>query len=295
MDHTPVAPSNPSEHVGIALARMRRAAGVSGDELGRRVGVSQATVSRIENGRSPADPALIGRLAHALGAPDDVVRDLMNRAVLTQGRLADWQPSSISIARTQRSIGRREEQIRELRCFEAAIIHGLLQTSEYARALLRAFQFQEEVVAGESANPAVSVAEALSARVGRQEVLTDPSKSFRFVMAEAVLSNTFCPPVDMLGQIERLRDLAEQAGNVSIRIVPASARTAVPPLHGFEIFDTESVMVDTFNTSLTSVAEADILLYQRVFEEFDSNATAEIGPILDSYQDHYTQVLLSGR
>ena len=108
---------------------------------------------------------------------------------------------------------------------------------------------------------------------------------------EAALSNNFCPPEDMVGQIRRLREISRQYDNVSIRIVPESARPVMPALHGFELFDDKLVAVDTFNTSLTSTSEPDIRLYRHVFDSFEAEATAEIDPIVARYQAHYASQL----
>jgi hypothetical protein len=161
------------------------------------------------------------------------------------------------------------------------------------RALLSVFQIQEHVLVEGRGNAAASVAESLSARVGRQELLTDPRKSFRFVMMDAALSNSFCAPVEMLAQIQRIRTVGMRQENVSIAIVPADTRCEIPPLHGFEILGDKLVMVDTFNTSLTSESEADVRLYRKIFESFAAQAVTEIEPILARHEAHYTELLIA--
>ena len=285
---------DPNEQVGATLARLRRAKGLSGGEAGRRAGMSQAKVSRIENGIGHHSPADIGKLARALEVDEAVVVQMMSRAEIAHRRPTDWRPAPVGLAGAQRVIAAEEAGVETLFCFESTIVHGLLQTSEYARALLSVFQIQEHVLAVDVGNPAASVAESLSARVGRQEILTDPRRSFRFVMMEAALSNSFCAPVDMLAQIHRLGEVRERLRNVSIAIVPAAARSVIPPLHGFEILGDKLVMVDTFNTSLTSDAEPDVRLYRKVFESFAAHAVTDIEPILARYRDHYTELLVAG-
>jgi hypothetical protein len=217
----------------------------------------------------------------------------MRRAQIALSRPTDWRPLPIGLSEAQRSIAERESTAVTLRLFESTIIHGLLQTSEYARALLSVFQIQEHVVPDDMSNPAASIAEALSARVARQAILADSRRSFRFVMMEPALSNRFCPPTEMLGQIGRLRDINNQFDNVSIRIVPAGTRAAIPPLHGFELIDDRSVILDTFNASLISAGEADIRIYRQIFDSFERQSIAEIDSILREYQTHYRGLLLS--
>lgn len=286
-------PTDPDEPIGAVLARLRRAGGLSGEEAGRRAGMSQAKVSRIETGRLQPNPKDIGRLARALGAGEGLVNQLLSRLEIAQHRPTDWTPSPIGLASTQRVIAEREAEVTVIRGFESTIIHGLLQTGEYARALLSVFQMQELVLPTDIGSPVASVAEALAARFGRQKLLADSRRSFQFVMMEAALSNNFCPPEDMLGQIRRLREVKDQFDNVSIRIVPAGAKPTIPALHGFEIFDDKFVSLDTFNTSLTSTSTVDVRLYRHVFDSFEAQATAEIEPIIAKYQVHYTAQLSS--
>lgn len=255
--------------------------------------MSQAKVSRIETGVLYPSTQDVSRLARALGVDEPLVGQLARRTVIAQRRPTDWISSPVGLASAQRVIAEREAEVKAIRAFEPTIIHGLLQTGEYARALLSVFQMQEAAIPDQARNPAASVAEALAARIGRQEILADPQRSFQFVIMEAALINNFCPPEDMLGQIRRLREVDRQHDNVSVKIVPTSARPLIPALHGFEIFDDKLVTVDTFNTSLTSTSEADLRLYRHVFDSFDAESTADIDPIIARYQVDYAQRLSS--
>jgi hypothetical protein len=214
---------DPDEPVGAILARMRRAQGLSGRKLGQLAGMSQPKVSRIESGKGLPDPQDIGRLARALGAGEEFALALMDRAETAHDRMTDWRPSPIGLAGAQKSLVRWEGAAGTLRCFEPTIVQGLLQTSEYARSLFAAFQEYWAVDGLESSSSAV--AEAVSARVRRQEILSDPAKSIRFVLMEAVLSNRFCAPADMLGQIKRLREVH---GTNSSTTAWSSSRSSTP-------------------------------------------------------------------
>jgi predicted RNA-binding Zn-ribbon protein involved in translation (DUF1610 family) len=58
--------------LGDRLRRLRRAAGLTGKELGARTGMGQSRVSEIETGRRPPSPAEAERLASALGAGSEL-------------------------------------------------------------------------------------------------------------------------------------------------------------------------------------------------------------------------------
>ena len=288
MSQSGVSP-DPDEPVGAIIARMRRAKGLTGGDLGRLAGMSQPKVSRIENGKGNPDPEDIGRLARALGADDDLARQLAEQAETSQNRMTDWRPSPIGVAGTQQTVGQAEAAVVTLRCFDPTLVPGLLQTSEYARSLLTTFQ--KYWVPDRPQNAASAVLEAVSARVQRQEVLSDATKTFRFVLYEAVLRNQVCSPDDMLGQVRRLRDLRGLYDNVSVRIVPADATPAIPAMHGFELFDDSLVMVDLLNTTLSSQGRADTRLYRDMFDVFEAESVLDIDPILDRYHRHYAALL----
>jgi transcriptional regulator with XRE-family HTH domain len=280
------------EPVGVVLARMRRTKGLTGAQLGRLAKMSQPKISRIETGRGLADPDDIGRLARALGADDELAQLLMAQAEAAQTRMTGWQPHpAIGLAGTQQQVGESEATVGTLRIFEPAVVPGLLQTSEYARAVLSGFQL---LIPDFADNSDAAILEAVTARLGRQEILSDPGKSFRFVMTESVLANPFCPPEDMLGQIRRLREVKTRYRNVSLRIIPRQSTPAIPPMHGFELFDDRSVIAEVFNSGLSSQNRADAQLYRTVFDLFEAESVDDIDPILDTYQRLYTRQLSSG-
>jgi transcriptional regulator with XRE-family HTH domain len=275
-----------NESVGKALYRLRKRAGLTGQQLGRAVKMSQAKISRIENGVGAVDPADVRRVAHELNASEEEVARLIELAESGHNRMADWRPTELGAAGRQHEFAQLEATTQELRVFQPAVVVGLLQTSEYARAILAPFT---EVADSRTADSTVDVSEAVSARVRRHEVLADATKQFRFVMAETVLTNRLCRPADMLAQLDRIREVARQE-NVTVSIVPENARWPIPPYHGFELADDRAVLVDTFNTTLRSRGRADIRLYRDVFDALERSGTTDIDPIIDRHFDIYLEL-----
>jgi transcriptional regulator with XRE-family HTH domain len=277
-------PAAPEPSPGVALSRLRRKAGLTGEQLGRMVRMSQAKISRIETGATVASPADVGRIARALGATRDVVDTLTEQAEQAQNRLTDWRLTAGTVSSIQREVARIEADTREFRVFQPTIVFGLAQTSEYARAVLAAV-YESRLPANREAQFTV-VPEAVSARMRRQEVLAEPGRRFYFLMTESVLTNRIVDPVYMLAQIERLRQVAAPA-NVSLKIIPTEATLALPPFHGFEVLDDKCAMVDAFNTSMVTRGREDIRFYRHVFDTLDENATADIAPILNRHRRIY--------
>jgi transcriptional regulator with XRE-family HTH domain len=271
--------------IGAQLSRLRRAAGMTGQQLAGLVGMSQPTISRIERGVTVPGPADVEKLARALHAPQALIDDLVEQAEHAhEGRMTDWRPTRGAVANIQREVEQLEGETRTFRVFQPTVVVGLAQTSEYARAVLGVTHAVRTGVSAEGGFGAVP--EAVSVRMHRQVALVDPRKQFHFVMTEAVLNNRVVRAEHMPAQIERIREVARQP-NVTVAIVPADAPLAIPPYHGFELLDDRLVIVDVYNTLLTTRGQSDIATYVRAFESFERLATTEIDPILDRYHDMY--------
>jgi len=277
------------EPVGETLARMRKAKRLTGAELAALVEMSQPKISRIERGQVLADPADIGVIARALGADEALANSLMEHTEHSHNRMTDLRPTTIDLPNSQKGMAEWESAARVVRDFESAAFNGLLQTGAYAQAVLRAFQRLAQRGTGEPSK--ALVAQAVAERVRRQQLLTDPARSFRFVMTESVFRNRICSPVDMLGQIDHLRDVAESYDNVMIGIVPDTAPLAIPPMHGFALLDDKMVVIDTFNTGLISRGRTDAQRYRQVFDTFEEQARTDIGDILTRYRRLYIDLL----
>jgi transcriptional regulator with XRE-family HTH domain len=62
--------------IATNLRRAREACGLSQDDLARASGLTQMTISRLENGRNTPYPRTVKRLARALRVrPDDLTAD----------------------------------------------------------------------------------------------------------------------------------------------------------------------------------------------------------------------------
>lgn len=295
MTTSPSAPLGPDESVGAALLRLRRARRLTGAQLADRVEMSQPKISRIERGRGLPDPEDVGRIARALGADEDLVRQLMDRAESAHDRMTDWRPTAVGLAGRQRSLADWEAESQVVRDFQPAVVPGLLQTSGYARFSLRAFQ---SLIAQDSTPPADNAAltadaalfAAVSERMRRQEALADSGKSFLFVITETVLRSRFCPAAEMVAQIDRIRQIAD-APNVTIQILPDDAFVDLAPMHGFTLLDDRLIIVDLYNTGLISRGRNDARQYRQVFDWFEGRAETDIDPILARYEALYIESL----
>ncbi|NMO57810.1 helix-turn-helix domain-containing protein [Actinoplanes sp. TBRC 11911] len=283
MPDTSDVPRGPAEELGVALTKIRKAKGLTGTRLAGMVEMSQAKISRIENAITLPDPADIEKIARALDAGEADTRRLVELAEQAHDRMTDWRSLWATLASIQREIRQIELGVKQLKDFQSAIVAGLLQTSEYARAVLSSFR---PITRLEDPANDVAIPAAVSARVQRQEVLGDRERTFEFVMTESVLANRICPPEQMAAQIRRLRELSSQP-NITIAIIPAATALSLPPMHSFNMFDDETVMVELLNTGILSQGKADVRAYCRAFDTFKSHATLDIDALLDKHLAGY--------
>ncbi|WP_434096502.1 DUF5753 domain-containing protein [Streptomyces mobaraensis] len=128
-----------------------------------------------------------------------------------------------------------------LRAWESSWIVGVLQTPDYARAILTSFT--------ELHRSQRDVEEAVQARMNRQSGLYDSGKRYHVLLWEAVLHTRICPPSVLAGQLDRLLEVAG-LDTVELGIVPLRATLKVPPGVGFWIYDDRQVIVETWDAEL---------------------------------------------
>ena len=126
------------QELGAALRRLRKAAGLSGEEMAAALGISQSRVSRMELGQQIAAPAVVDGWARAAGASDTERETLLGIAEAAAAEMVSWRKAMA------RGLAKLQEDSRELEAsaatilnFQTAGIPGLLQVPEYARRAIR--------------------------------------------------------------------------------------------------------------------------------------------------------------
>lgn len=289
MTDSPNSAGQPTEPVGAILARWRRRRKLTGHALGDLVGMSQAKISRLETGAVAAEPGDVRLLAEALGMPPAEVNRVVELAERADDRLTDWTSAQPGLAERQREMGNIEQSAKEHRIFQPTVVPGLMQTSEYARAILS--DLRDELDDARIADSMGAVSAAVNARMQRNHILLLPDREFHFLITEQVLRNLVCKPAEMIAQIDRMREVAAYP-NVQLRVVADDAQLPIAPYHGFYIADNRVVTVDLFTASMKSSGRRTIHAHRRVFDALERVGLAETDELLDGYQAHYAQMLL---
>lgn len=239
---------------GAELRYYRERAGLSQTELAALVNVSHDVISKIETGDRPPAKDFPERL--------DAVPQLD-----TNGALARlWENLRKGLRHRAmpgwfRPWANIEAEATILRWYEPMLVPGLLQTEEYARAIL---------AAGPGSRPD-DLDDQVAARMGRQAILDRAdAPQLWSVLDEGVLHRCVSSAKVMLGQLEHLADMAERPWT-SIQVIPASAGEHAGLLGGFIIADLDGVpsMVYLETSAEGQIADSPAIVTHVTFR-FDS-------------------------
>ncbi len=223
-------PTIRSRQVAGELRRLRKQAGLTTGEVGARLGLSQAKVSRVETGTSGLRLRDVEAMLGLYRVPEprqEEILDQVRRAAepgwaQVHGRelpeqwqtLIDWESKAVA-----------------LRSHHATLVPDLLQTADFARA----------VIAGTAPGPLTEreLDGLVAGRLARQTILSRPRPpELHALVGEVALRAPIGGAQVLAGQLRRLAEVVRKP-NVVLRVVPLAAG-AHPGLDGaFLLMDFE--------------------------------------------------------
>ena len=207
----PDTTSTPEAVLGAELRRLRLESGWSQEDLAARIQFSSALVGFVERAERSAKQDFVLRCEAALGA-DGVLQKL-------------WAACGKTSPRWFRPWTKIESEALAIRTWQPLVIPGLLQTADYARALLSA----------EPAGSEEQVEELLKARIQRQKIFERASPPVMSVLIdEGVLYRPVGGREVMYHQLEHLLDMMARP-RVTVQVVPVSIGATAGLLGGFSI------------------------------------------------------------
>ncbi|GAA1509091.1 helix-turn-helix transcriptional regulator [Sphaerisporangium rubeum] len=199
--------------LGSQLRRLRENKGITREEAGHQIRGSESKISRMELGRVGFKERDVADLLTYYGVADiearTAVMDLVERANEPGWwhRFNDLLPSWF-----QAYVG-LEEAATRIRTYEVQFVPGLLQTKEYARAV---------ITAGAAGIGPAEIARRVDLRMERQRVLDRPDGPvFWAVIDEAALRRPIGGAEVMRGQLQHLLELMRLPG-ITIQVMPFS-------------------------------------------------------------------------
>ncbi|MET9398149.1 helix-turn-helix transcriptional regulator [Kitasatospora sp. NPDC002965] len=246
------------QELAATLKELRQRAGLSGARLAVRCNMSQSKISRIENGKTPANPVDVEQILRALDAPPDV---LARVAELVRLAHTEWQDLR-SLRRRglqykQQELAGMEAGTVEFRYFLLSMITGLLSTPEYIRASL--------------AHLGGDQSRLIARKLSRQEVLYDARKRFTFLLSEMAVRWPLISAPAMAVQLDRLASVS-RLPNVRIGVIPLRGRMPVAPMDTFTIYDKSLVTIETTSGVLVIRDPRDVVMHVEAFSTMESYA-----------------------
>jgi hypothetical protein len=153
--------------------------------------------------------------------------------------------------------------------WEAQVMPGLLQTDEYARAVIEA---------GVGVDESETIQHRLALRMARQAVLTrEPPPTLRVVLDEAVLHRVVGGPEVLHRQLGRLAEASRWPG-VELLILPFSAGAHAGQTESFMVLEFEPgsrapvVHIEGLTGGLFRVKPSEVEVYQRALGDLRERA-----------------------
>ncbi|MCA1222838.1 helix-turn-helix domain-containing protein [Streptomyces sp. 8L] len=201
---------------GRQLKLLRQRAGLEREGLGKLVGYSPSSIASFEQGRRIPTPAAIDKADEVLGA-GGILAALKEEVAKAQYPVFFRDMAALEA----NAVGLYE--------YAVQVVPGLLQTDDYARAVLR---MRRPVIDDDV------IEQRVVGRLARQEIYARrPAPSLSFLIEEAVLHQLLGGRAVLRGQLEQILLLAHNR-NVEVQIMPLGREDHAGLMGAFTMIDT---------------------------------------------------------
>ncbi|WP_165970565.1 helix-turn-helix transcriptional regulator [Actinomadura sp. 6K520] len=258
--------------LGAQLRKIREERGLTLDEAAALLSMSKSAISRMENAQVVARTHEVNYIAMMYGLPEDDDLRVALVGLATGGRSRDW-------IRRHKLPGKGpnygeyvllEQDSSELFAYHADVIPGLLQTPEYARAVMTSVP----------SSGAKDIDQLVAYRMARKEALTRTEPlSISAVVGEAAICQWMGGREVMIAQLQYLLELTEWP-NIELRVLPFTA-TRNPGVDGsFAVLHVEAgnfpiVIVDGLQRRIFIDEDEGVAAYRAIQVELRRIALTE--------------------
>ncbi|MGH3765183.1 MAG: helix-turn-helix domain-containing protein [Pseudonocardiaceae bacterium] len=264
--------------LGSDLRALREAAKISTENAAAALSWYRAKVSKVETGAvrlTAAELSSLLKLYQADDATSERVQRLGEEArrKTSPARLPDWASKFVSL----------EASATEIKLFFGDFIPGMLQTRDYAKAVL-----STSVIV-----PPADVEEMAASREHRAERLRSGAPLLWVVLGEEALRRTVGGPQVQRGQLIRLREMAEMP-NVTVQVMPLSSGAHAALGMSFHLLDfgqSRTVYIEGLTSSDYLVRPQHTQAYNLVFDRLrvaslgDRESLAIINMLIDELEE----------
>jgi transcriptional regulator with XRE-family HTH domain len=262
--------------LGAAIRDLRRDAGFTADDLGRKIGQGRIVVSRLETGARRPDVGHVLKILDALGIGEGTEQYRTLVRVARDAAERGWWESGeyTGMGERQARTADVEHGAATIREYQVSLLPGLVQTEDFARH--RAHVALEE-------GSTLDLEATIRGRLRRQRQITDPDGSnYELVVEEQAIRRLAVPPTVMQAQLHHLLDLTTKA-NISVRVLPVDARLEGMrlPRSPFALYtypdpgDPTVAVVDTVTEDLLVIDADESGRYVRLFDRLHTAALSD--------------------
>ncbi|WP_030169630.1 helix-turn-helix domain-containing protein [Streptomyces sp. NRRL S-813] len=202
--------ASPLDYYGFELRRLREAAGLTQRQLGEIVNYTGSLVGQIETARKLPTPEFSERVDAALGA-DGLLSRLV--VLVMRSQLPGWF----------QQVAELEERAIKMQTFHTHLVHGLLQTKAYARAVLGALDESD-------------LDDRTAVRLARQRIFEKSEPPvFWAVISETVLLQEVGSRKTMREQLAHLLTFMSNP-RINVQVLPFSAGAHAGLQGSFDLF-----------------------------------------------------------
>jgi len=202
------SPTVRRRRLALELRRLREAAKLTCEEVAEQLECSASKISRVETGRVSVSPRDVRDMLEIYGVPE-LQRDPLVQLARESRQKGWWHAYADSLQPHVATYLGMESAASDIRIYEVNLIPGLLQTEEYARAVL---------TAGAVSSPRSDVERQVALKMERQRLAMN-SPNVWAVLDEAALRRQVGGPEVMRVQLEYLRELGGLR-NVRLQVIP---------------------------------------------------------------------------
>lgn len=221
LDNRQAGPTALRMQIGARLRRLREQSGITRAAAGAAIRGSASKMSRLENGRHGFKLRDVTDLLDLYGVHERGERASLLQLVEQAKEPGWWQTYADVVPSWFEQYLGLEQSAAAVRNYEVQYIPGLLQTREYARAVI-ALEHDKALYEG--------LDRRLAVRMMRQKILyrtTNPTALWA-IIDEAALRRPFGGPATMRGQIEHLIEVSRTMSHVNVQVLPFEASGGLP-------------------------------------------------------------------
>lgn len=250
--------------LGAEVRALRAEAGLTADQLGKRIGRSRADISRLENGHV-VDQSDVISILDILGVDGDRWTQVVT--IAREAGEKGWWESHKAMGDRQAIYANLEAGAASIREYQQTFIPGLLQTPEFVRARTAADATLEPM--------AGTVEGVLAGRAGRQRMLRRPAgPTYEVIVDEVAVYRLTAPPEVVKKQLYHLATTVNGDPKATLRILPVRAvvEDFTVPRCTFSIYtypdpgDPDVVAIDTVTSDLILTEPDQVTPYEKLYE-----------------------------